>query len=346
MRKCALLFLLAAVLAFYAFRREERAVFSVPKGWPAPVYDFRSNPLTPAKIEMGRMLFFEPALSRDGTISCGSCHLPQTAFTHIDHDLSHGIEGRIGLRNSPALMNLAWSKMFMWDGAVHNLDVQSLAPITHHDEMDETIAGVVNKLQQARDYPGRFAEAFGDTAVTGERVLKSLSQFMLTLVSAGSKYDRVMRGDAGIAFNAYEERGYQLFRTNCADCHREPLFTNGDFENNGLTPDTTLNDAGRFRISGLEADRGKFKVPTLRNIEVSYPYMHDGRFRNLQMVLFHYTNGIHQSATVSPRLKKGLELTEDDKRDIILFLKTLTDEQFLHNPAFQLSLPGSAAASP
>ena len=156
---------------------------------------------------------------------------------------------------------------------------------------------------------------------------------MLTFVSADAKYDRVMRGET--TFNEWETRGYALFRTNCASCHREPLFTNGEFENNGLPVDTTLNDEGRMKLTHKESDRGKFKVPTLRNVEVTYPYMHDGRFKNLQMVLFHYTNGMVQSAALSPQLRRPIVLTEEDKRDLIAFLKTLTDDSFLHNPDFQ-----------
>jgi cytochrome c peroxidase len=333
LKKLQVILTLAILTGICAFKAEEPALPGIPKGWPAPVYDFKNNPLSEAKIALGRALFFDPILSRNNTISCASCHLPQTAFTHVDHDLSHGIDGRIGTRNSPALMNLAWSKYFMWDGAVHHLEVQSLAPITNPLEMDEPIADAVKKLQQSGTYAALYQKAFGDSIVSGEHTLKALSQFMLTFISADAKYDRVMNGQA--VFNEYEARGYALFKTNCASCHKEPLFTNGEFENNGLPVDTTLNDIGRMKVTGKETDRGKFKVSTLRNLEVSYPYMHDGRFKSLQMVVFHYTNGIVQSNNLSAQLRKGIVLTEDNKRDLIAFLKTLTDEGFLHNPAFQ-----------
>jgi cytochrome c peroxidase len=329
------------VLALSAFRGPGTSSFPVPKGWPAPSYDFNKNPLTAEKVALGRKLFFEPRLSRDNTISCASCHLPQTAFTHVDHDLSHGIANRIGTRNAPALMNLAWGKSFMWDGSVHHLDAQSLAPITNPLEMDEKLENVISKLQRNADYPSLFAQAYGDTAITGERTLKALAQFMLTAVSASSKYDKVQRGQA--QFNEWEQKGYTLFKANCASCHKEPLFTNGGFENNGLPVDTTLNDEGRRKVTHQEADLRKFKVPTLRNIELTYPYMHDGRFRSLQMVLFHYSNGIDEaSATLAPALRKKLGLSEDDKRCLIAFLKTLTDEDFLHNPALQQLPPTTA----
>lgn len=332
-RKAAILFTLLIAVAVCAFEAPDIALFVAPKGWPTPAYDFKANPLSKEKIALGRMLFHDPVLSRDNTISCASCHLPNTAFTHVDHDLSHGIEGRIGTRNSPALMNLAWGKSFMWDGAVNHLDVQALAPIENHAEMDESLAHVVKKLQAKPEYAAMYKAAFGSTAITGEHTLKALSQFMLTFVSADSKYDKVVRGET--AFNEWESKGYALFKTNCASCHKEPLFTNDGFENNGLEVDTTLNDFGRIRLTHRVADSLKFKVPTLRNVEVSYPYMHDGRFKNLQMVLFHYSSDIHQSPTLAAQLRNGIVLSEDDKRNLIAFLKTLTDETFLHNPAFQ-----------
>jgi cytochrome c peroxidase len=317
-------------------------LFLTPKGWQKPLYDFTKNPLTKEKIALGRKLFYDPILSKDNTISCSSCHLSHTAFTHIDHELSHGIKGRIGTRNSPALMNLAWQNSFMWDGSINHLDMQSLAPITHPDEMGETIENVIVKLQKTGKYPILFKQAFGDSIITGANTLKSISQFMLTLVSAESKYDKVMSlqgtkqaGDKNVAFNPYELKGYDLFKTHCAACHKEPLFMSNSFENNGLEPDKDLLDSGRIKLTKRKEDAFKFKVPTLRNIEVSYPYMHDGRFPNLQMVLFHYTEGVHQSETLSPLLKNKMNLSEEDKRNLIAFLKTLTDEDFLHNPDFQ-----------
>lgn len=327
---------LMALLVVFAFTRkaENDPQITVPKNWPKPVYDFRKNPLDKTKIALGRQLFYDPILSRDNQISCASCHLQQTGFTHVDHALSHGIEDRIGTRNSPVLINLAWSNLFMWDGAVNHLDVQALAPIENHLEMDEKIANVVKKLQQSKKYRALFFDAYGDSLATGERTLKAISQFMLTLVSTNSKYDQVMRKEKGVQFTADEQKGYTLFKAHCASCHTEPLFTNGKFENNGLIPDSLLNDKGRMAVTGRAADSLRFKVPTLRNIERSYPYMHDGRYRNLQMVLFHYTNSIHVSPTLSKQLQQPIVFDEQDKRSIIAFLKTLTDNSFLSNPEF------------
>jgi len=327
--------LLVAIVCFAMVKpKKDPVVIPVPKGWPKPTYDFKKNPLNEATIELGRQLFYDTVLSRNNQVSCANCHLQQTAFTHIDHALSHGIEDRIGNRNSPALVNLAWGKLFMWDGAVNHLDVQALAPIENHLEMDEKIAHVVQKLQSSKTYRSRFYKAFGDSTVTGERTLKSISQFLLSLVSTNSKYDQVMRKEKGVQFSESEQKGYELFKKHCASCHTEPLFTNGLFENNGLIPDSTLNDIGRMGITHRSSDSLKFKVPTLRNIERSPPYMHDGRFRNLQMVLFHYSNGIHASPTLSPQLKNAIALNEQEKGCVIAFLKTLTDTEFLMNPKY------------
>jgi cytochrome c peroxidase len=308
--------------------------FNVPKGFPEPSYDFTRNPPDQNKILLGRVLFYDPILSADSTISCTSCHLQYTAFTHVDHTLSHGIAGRIGTRNAPAVMNLAWSKLFMWDGAVNHLDMQPLAPIANHAEMGSSLDTVLLKLGRSVLYRRLFREAYGDSSITGEHFLKAISQFMLTLVSANSKYDKVMRHEPGISFTYQEENGYRLFRTNCATCHAEPLFTNNDFAGNGLSFDTTLNDFGRMSVTHKSSDSLHFKVPSLRNIEFSYPYMHDGRFKTLQEVLNHYVSGIQHNATLSMELSKPILLSSNEKVDLIAFLITLTDKEFLFNPAY------------
>jgi cytochrome c peroxidase len=305
-----------------------------PSSWPTPVYDQKTNPLTKEGVELGRKLFYDPILSNNNTISCSSCHLSFTAFTHVDHSLSHGINDSVGTRNSPVLINLAWNKSFMWDGAIHHLDVQALAPITHQAEMGSTIQSVVHKLQQTTHYPNLFYEVYGDTAITGERLLKALAQFQLTLISSNSKYDQVMRKENGIGFTEQEEKGYRLFKQHCNSCHTEPLFTSGEFANNGLPVDPTLMDLGRMKVTQQSKDSLLFKIPTLRNIEFSYPYMHDGRFKSLFQVLNHYSAGIHSTPTLSLELKNKLPFSENDKVDLMAFLLTLTDKTFLFNPDF------------
>jgi len=329
MRKYAIILLCFFLFAFVI----KESLFSVPENFPQPVYDFSKNHLTESKILLGRILFYDPILSKNNTISCESCHSPFSAFTHIDHTLSHGIHDSIGTRNSPALMNLAWQKFFMWDGAVNNLDMQALAPISHPAEMGSTINEVVEKLNASEKYRKLFYNAFGDNTATGEKTLKAISQFMLTLVSANSKYDKVMRKESN--FTEQEANGYLLFKNNCASCHTEPLFTNGNFENNGLPMDLLLKDIGRMKVTSNKNDSLKFKVPSLRNIEYSYPYMHDGRFKKLSEVLNHYTNGIQPSKTLATQLKQRTQLSSNEKVDIIAFLLTLSDKDFVFNTKFQ-----------
>jgi cytochrome c peroxidase len=306
--------------------------FKVPKGWPQPVYNFKKNPVTTNGFKLGRKLFFDPLLSKDSTISCASCHLQFTNYTHVDHNLSHGIGGKKGTRNTLSIINAAWSSSFMWDGGVNNIEVQPLGPIENPVEMDSNLEAIITKLRRSENYREKFRSAFGTSAeITGQYILKALAQYMLSLQSTNSKYDKVMRKEPGVSFNEFETRGLKLFRTHCSSCHTEPLFTNNSFENNGLRPDSVLQDAGRAKITGHRTDSLKFKVPSLRNIEVSYPYMHDGRFNSLQMVLFHYSSDIEPSSTLSKKLPGNIPLTEENKNDIIAFLKTLTDEEFLRN---------------
>jgi len=200
--------------------------------------------------------------------------------------------------------------------------------------MGERIAEVVAKIQHSPFYPPLFYAAYGDTIVTGERVLKALSQFQLTFISANSKYDKVKRREQGISFTPQETNGYELFKKNCAACHTEPMFTSGEFANNGLPVDSLLNDKGRFLISQDAADLQKFKIPTLRNIEYSYPYMHDGRFKKLSQVLDHYIHGIEKSGNLAKELETKIELTANEKVDLIAFLLSLSDREFVMNPAF------------
>lgn len=224
----------------------------------------------------------------------------------------------------------------MWDGGVNHLDVQPLVPIGNPDEMNEDLKNVLSKLQHSTIYPSLFYKAWGDSIITSEHTLKSISQFMLTVVSSNSKYDNVMRKET--VFSEQEKNGYRLFQQNCSACHAEPLFTNLQFENNGLPIDTSSNDFGRMKVTNNPLDSSRFKVPSLRNIEYSYPYMHDGRFKKLGDVLNHYTKGIQLSTSLSHQLQQPIILSSNEKVDIIAFLLTLTDRAFLFNPAY--SYPG------
>jgi len=322
------------LLSGFVIVKNKSSLFQYPKYWPKPKYTFAKNPLTEEGFQLGRNLFYDPILSRDNTISCASCHLQQTGFTHVDHDLSHGIEGRIGTRNSSTLMNLAWNNAFMWDGSVNHLEVQALAPIHNKAEMDETLANVVVKLDTLPKYKPLFYKAFKDSMVTGQRVLLALTQFVGSLNTYNSKYDKYIRKEKGGEFTEQEKNGLQIFRNHCASCHKEPLFTSNDFKNNGLALDSTLNDLGRMLVTKKVKDSLKFKVPTLRNIEFTQPYMHDGRFETLQEVITHYTNEVQQSKTLAKELNKKIILTTREKVDLIVFLRTLTDKEFLFNKRF------------
>jgi cytochrome c peroxidase len=323
-------------------RTDAQHVLQTPDGWPEPVYDFGKNPITTEGFELGRRLFFEPGLSGDGTVSCASCHLQYTNNTHVDHALSHGIGGKQGTRNTLAIVNVAWNSSFMWDGSINHIEVMPLAPITNPLEMDNTLEKVVAFLKSSETYRADFKKVFGSKGVTGQNTLKALSQYMLSLQSSNAKYDKVLRGEPGVSFTETEQNGLTLFRQQCASCHREPLFTNSGFANNGLLPDPELGDAGRMKATGKSEDSLSFRVPTLRNIEVSYPYMHDGRYRNLQMVLFHYSEGERNGHHVAEEVREPMHLSEQQKKDLVAFLKTLTDGEFLKDKRFQAPSPQSS----
>jgi cytochrome c peroxidase len=306
--------------------------FEIPEGFPQPHYNFANNPLTEEGVELGRRLFYDGRLSKDGNFPCASCHQQFAAFVTFDHDLSHGFNNAFTLRNAPSLANLAWEKEFHRDGGINNLELQPLAPLTAPNEMAETVADVVAKIKADGKYQQMFLAAFGDGEINSQRMLKALSQFMVTMVSANSKYDRVRKGTA--SFTIPEQAGYTFFKAKCASCHQEPLLTDLTYRNNGLPLNNFLDDKGRMRITNDRNDSLKFKVPSLRNVNLTYPYMHDGRFWNLPQVLEHYRTGINQSATLDPSLRQGIPMTDTDKQNLMAFLRTLTDSSFLVNPKF------------
>lgn len=295
-----------------------------PHGFPAPVYRGTPGANDAALAALGERLFKDPILSADSTVSCETCHQPFAAFAHVDHALSHGVEGRIGKRNVPSLQNLAWQTSFMWDGAIADLDMQSLSPITGHDEMASNLDSLVRTLSNHPAYPKLFLAAFATDTVTVPRVLRALGRFVAGLVSAHSRYDRYMDGSDTLAAN--ELRGLQLFRAHCATCHAEPLFTNNGFASNGLRPSEVLPDSGRYLVTHNEQDIFRFRVPTLRNITRTQPYMHDGRFKKLRDVLAHYATpqGLHGHADAAVRSIGPL--SDADRKDIIAFLLTLEDQ--------------------
>ena len=310
--------------------------FKVPKNFPAPVYDVTSVPVTRERFELGRKLFYESMLSRDNTISCGSCHNQSAAFTHHGHDLSHGIDDKLGKRNAPPIQNMAWYSSFMWDGGVHNLDMQPIAPIENPVEMDESLANVLQKLRKSSEYARLFKLAYGSTEINSARMLQAIGHFMAMMVSANSKYDKVMRNE-GASFTVEEAAGYEVFKSKCASCHTEPLFTDQQFRDNGIGVGPN-NDLGRYEITLLPADQYTFKVPSLRNVQLTAPYMHDGRLRTLDAVLRHYHEEVQATPNLDARLKRpdgkrGIPLTTAEMSQLKAFLFTLTDDEFIRNPA-------------
>lgn len=307
--------------------------FQNPDHFPEPTYHFETNPVTEDGFELGRRLFYEPRLSRNNTVSCGSCHIQSSAFTHHGHDVSHGIDDRLGKRNAPPIMNLAWRETFNWDGGVFDLDLQPIVPITAHFEMDETVENVLQKLRQHPDYPSLFKKAFGSEEINTAGMLKALSQFQLMCISSNAKYDSVMRKEA--SFSTMEQDGYLVFQKKCASCHKEPLFTDNSFRNNGIGIGFN-NDSGRYEITLNTGDLYKFKVPGLRNLKYTAPYMHDGRYITLDAVLDKYAQPKAYVQNIDPVFDKGdgtygIDLTAEEKIRLKAFLNTLNDEHFVRN---------------
>jgi len=327
MNKISLLLIISFFWLFLCSNQLATSFF--PKQFPKPTYDFASNPLQKDVIDLGRRFFYDPILSKNNTISCASCHSPYNAFAHVDHELSHGIYDRIGFRNAPALFNLAWAPYFMQDGAIHHLDMQALAPISDSNEMNEAFDQVINKVNADATYQSLFKKIYHQPHISGAQFLKAISQFMLRLVSAESKYDSVMRGKA--YFSQQEKKGYLLFQKHCANCHQEPLFTNYAFVNNGIGENQQLHDLGRYRITKDSNDLLKFKVPSLRNIEFTAPYMHDGRYASLKEVLRFYASAHSTQPNTDKRLHNPLPLNANDQVDIISFLLCLSDKHFIFN---------------
>lgn len=312
---------------------------AIPSNFPEPVYELSNNPVTEEGVALGKMLFYDTRLSRTNTISCGFCHMQPTAFTHHGHDVSHGVDDKLGRRNSLPIQNLIFYKTFFWDGGVHNLDLVGLNAIANEVEMDEEVDNIIGKLQSDADYRTQFDRTFGSEEITSTKFLQALSQFLATMVSSNSKYDMYVRGENNVTLTETELRGLELFKQNCASCHATDLFTDQSYRNNGYSSVADLDrDKGREEITLNPGDRGKFKVPSLRNVEYTAPYMHNGKLQSLEAVLNFYTSGIHDTPTLDPLLKQngklGFELTADEKKAIIQFLHTLTDEQYLSDTRF------------
>ena len=316
-------------------------------GFPDPNIP-EDNPLTVEGVKLGRMLFYEKMMSKDGSLACAGCHLQEDAFDDIRR-FSEGVRGEEGGRQAMAVFNMAWNdNEFFWDGRAHLLRDQALLPIQDELEMDETLDNVVAKLSDSKTYRDQFTHAFGTDVIDAEKISLALEQFMHSIVSNDSKYDQYKAGTATLTES--EERGRALFfeeyneffpeesGADCAHCHSGINFENDQYMNNGLDSDAEFTDLGRFKVTNDPMDKAKFKVTSLRNVELTPPYMHDGRFATLEEVVDHYNSGIKSSSTVDPTVENtrvtGLMLSEQDKADLVAFLKTLTDETLITNPAY------------
>jgi cytochrome c peroxidase len=306
-----------------------------------PIPDLpHDNPLTVERVELGKKLFFEKRVSINDAQSCADCHLPEKAFSD-GRRTARGAEGDLSPRNTMPLFNLAWKKEFFWDGRAQSLREQVLQPVQNPVEMHQSLTNLVVKLAELPDdYPALFTRAFGSPEITAEKISLALENYLLTLTSFDSKFDRVLRGKA--QFTADEQRGFELFSTeydprrgqygaDCFHCHGGPLFQSQAFANNGS--DGAMLDIGREQVTGKASDRGKFATPSLRNVALTAPYMHDGRFRTLADVVRHYCSGIPRSPTLDPNLAKhpdgGVPLSDADQNALVAFLQTLTDEKYL-----------------
>lgn len=314
------------------FKNTTPVSFNIPQGFPPTVYNFQEHPLNQQAITLGRQLFYEGRLAKDGSTSCGSCHNQIAAFTSYDHDLSHGYNNSHTRRNAPVLFNLAWYKEFQLDGGRNSLESITLKHINSLVDMGGTMTDAVPRIETDTLYKRLFREAYGSERVTSQRLLKALTQFMVQMVSTNAKYDKVKKGEA--IFTPNEQIGYQVFQINCSTCHKEPLFTDFSYRNIGLTMDNHLEDKGRMEVTGNRSDSLKFRVPTLRNIMASSYYAHDGRFPLVRNVINHYRTGIVPSSTLDPLLTNGIDLTDADVDYLISFLRTLTDSTLLTNPNY------------
>jgi len=304
-------------------REEGEALPPPPSHFPAPLY----WPQAPAeKRELGRFLFHEPLLSLDGSISCASCHAQVHAFADHNVKFSAGIHGQLGTRNSTPLFNLAWHPHFMWDGGINHIEWVSLSPIENPVEMGETISDVIQKLQSKSAYSGRFQAAYGSPEVNASRILQALAVFLASLVSDNSLYDAHIRGQRTMTVG--EVRGYKLFKQHCASCHHEPLFSSFGFASHGHKDQA---DPGRYAITQNPSDLGLFKIPSLRNLEFTYPYMHDGRFASIEAVLTDWEKN-------NP---VGIQFSENERIDLLNFLKTLNDDRFTYASEFSAPLTGN-----
>lgn len=351
-----LLFLFVLVSIVFSCKKEHVGFQPTIVGLDTPSHFTKmiipaDNPFTLEGIELGRYLFYEELLSGDNSISCATCHEPSLAFTDTNQ-FSTGITGVKGTRNAMPLFNMGWQDFYFWDGRAKTLEDQILEPVPNPIEMHQSWKDAVAKLEKKESYRNRFLKAFGTPGIDANRVSKALAQFIRTLISASSKYDAMYKFQNNLSLSSEEQQllamvtpeewgGYDLFKSlngaDCFHCHNGPMLQVKKFSNNGL--DAVFTDVGRGAITANSADNGKFKVPSLRNLQFTAPYMHDGRFKTIEEVVNHYSSGIQQSGTIDPLIEfafqGGVQLDAQEKTLLIAFLNTMTDYKFINNPKFQ-----------
>lgn len=307
-------------------------LMEIPKGFPEITFPI-DNAYTLERWALGKKLFFDPVMSVDSTVSCASCHNPALAFSD-QVAFSLGVEDRVGVRNSPSLANVAYHPYLLREGGVPTIEMQVLVPVQEHNEFDFNILLIAERLKADSSYTNMAMEAYGripDPFV----ITRALANFERSLLSGNSAYDQYTQSNNHTAMTMEQVRGMNLFfssRTNCTTCHTGFNFTNYAFENNGLYD--VYEDPGRQRLTGKEEDRALFKVPGLRNVELTAPYMHDGSFATLEQVVAHYQSGGHNHPHKNPVLKP-LDLTATEQNELVAFLKSLTDDTFVNNPIFK-----------
>lgn len=310
--------------------------FKLPAHFQAPIYKFENNPPSTEGIALGRRLFFDPILSKDSSISCGSCHHPTQAFADTGKKLSLGIAQHATQRNATGLFNLLWQREFFADGGVKHFELIPLAPLTNRQEMQGDLGELLKRLNQRLSYKQEFMQVFKTDSLQSKHVLYALAQFMGSLISSHSRYDDYIQRK--IKLTGLEQRGLTIFKQKCSGCHQmsNHLFSDLSYRNIGL--DSIFSDLGRYLITEKEADKGKFKVPSLRNVMLTPPYMHDGRFKTINEVLQHYAQGVKNVANLDSSLRNsstqlGIALSKQEKQALKAFLHTLTDTVFIKKHA-------------
>lgn len=305
---------------------------SIPAYFPEVNSAFYLNKPTIYGVQLGEKFFNDKRFSIDNSISCASCHQQQNAFADNEKQ-AIGVFGRIGLRNTPPIQNLAFLNFYNWDGSKLRLENQPLVPIITHEEMNSSIVEVISKIEQDVEYKNLLKKVFGDDKLTPERIYKSIAQYEYSLISANSKYDKVKRKEA--TFTDNEQKGFDVFQKKCSSCHQGALFTDETFRNIGFPINQDSNEAGRARVTGETKDYMSFRVPSLRNINDTAPYGSFGQFPSLKSLLDYLNNGVLEADNLDPILKinqNRIPLTEEEKMQLIDFMKTLSDPSFTSKP--------------